>query len=385
MKIAAAILLTASAVNAATLGASFSQGTPITSDWSLKGTVIEDTQNNWYADAPSIVAMPDGTLVVAHGRDSTDSADWASVALSTNAINTSTDGGETWGEVSTITGALWGSLFTQGTDLYWIGIENWPGNVVLFKSSDTGETWGASITLSTNLYHSASHSIPTAFGRVWAGFSDVAGDSSNHDFDMVAFSAATNTDLTTPSNWTLSSSVAWGGDVTDYRGWFEPDMVEGDSNVWMINRIATDEGDDGGHAGLLTCTTNGATLSFVQFVDVWGGEKKCGVRRLSDGTYGGIFDHVPLDARGIFDRRIRHNPYWKTSTNMVDWVDSESLIFDPLWSTVGYQYMVWIADPADASAVLSVFRTAKDYNGITTANYHDANLCTFSRFDGLLP
>lgn len=368
------------------VGADLTGVSLISADWSLQGETVWETPNYsaLMVDAPSIASMSDGALACSFAAEprTSNQVFWNDPARSTQLVFTSSDDGATWTNSATVSGALWGSLFSDTTYLYWIGVRARYGEVAIMRSVDAS-AWSDLTTIATGTWHSASHPVPSGNGRLYAAFADTRGytSASRTNWAIAVVSAAVESDLTNAESWTVSNEVVW-NHAWSGEGWYEPCVIVSTNGVCHVMARVQFSSEAGNVAALLDLSQDGQTLSFSKFVTFPGGEKKFFIRQHDTGYYATA---NPVNDKnlgcGRWDK-IRNTLSILTSTDLETWSAYRGVIFNPLFSTVAYQYTSWIEIEGD---MLLVSRTGFSTTNATVTDPHDANLCTFHRFEGVFP
>ena len=335
-------------------------------DWSLQGTVVAASADpaTTFLGSPSLLRLDADTLLL--------SSDIFGISFNTCIVHRSADGGTTWTNLASITDQFWSTLFLVGGDVYMLGTAGGRSNVRIRKSTDSGATWSSGVDLFSGDYRTAPTPVLHHAGRYWKGY-NIGDTGSGYKNDLCVVSAADDADLMSPASWTRSTVISW-DDVGDsaYDGWNEPNCVPGLSNDIAVISVVL-EYETGGVGALLSCTTNGNTLSFTGHIALPGGEKKFHVLYMG-GVYHAWGTALQPKNQHYNAQRIRNGLSVATSTNLTDWSTSW-LIWNPWIDDVGYQYPSVIME--DGTTVRCAIRTAYEYNGEAPNSVHNNNLITF--------
>ena len=101
----------------------------------------QDPRTETYLGSPSILRLPDGTLLATHdyfGRRAPLDHDGR---IHLSSVYRSGDDGRTWTYITHISGAFWSSLFHHNGAVYLLGTSAKSGHIVIRRSEDGGYTW----------------------------------------------------------------------------------------------------------------------------------------------------------------------------------------------------------------------------------------------------
>ncbi|WP_145290423.1 hypothetical protein [Pirellulimonas nuda] len=352
----------------------------------VPGTVVNHfpRSSGEYVGSPSIVILPNGDYVASHDRFGPSSSFNTS---SKTEVFRSTDQGLTWSPSATLQGQAWSNLFTQGNDLYIMGVDKLYGRIVVRKSIDGGSSWtnptnaANGFLTSANGYHTAPMPMVEHNGRIWRGFEDTSnGGGWPRHFRSLVMSAPIGSDLLVASNWTLSNALAsntsWiNGEV---NGWLEGGVVvDRDDNLVNLLRV-----DNLSVAAVVRVDEQNHSVSFnpdQDFVDFPGGATKFAVRYdAASDRYWTLSNPVLPQFQGSSPGSTRNALALMSSSDLSDWEVESVLLYHPDRSKHGFQYVDWQFDGQD---LIAASRTAYDDGLGGAANYHDANFLTFHRAD----
>ncbi len=375
-------------VAALALAPTFLQAVPADPYVAIPGTIVARSPNpsSQFVGSPSIVILPDGSYVASH--------DLFGSGIVKTAIFRSTDQGVTW-TARTDFPAYWSNLFVHNNALYCMGTSKDYGNLVIRRSDDSGLTWTTPTTATTGLirsgqYHTAPMPMVIHGGRIWRAFEDIgAGNGWPRHFRAFLMSAALDADLLDAASWTttapMTSSNTWLGG--DNNGWLEGNVVEApDGRLVDFLRADMDAGKseraaiiDFGVAGTTgTFDPNGRpaenSTDLSGFIDFPGGAKKFTIHRDPDtGDYWSLVNPVLPAWSTRIPGEIRNTVALVHSADLVHWETRCYLLFHPDTAKHGFQYLDWQFDGDD---IIAASRTSWD-----GADYHNANLLTFHRFE----
>ncbi|MCC6681951.1 MAG: exo-alpha-sialidase [Phycisphaeraceae bacterium] len=346
-----------------------------------------------YLASPSIVIMPNGDYVASHNVSGTGNP--------YTRVYRSTDRGQSWNQISTITFQTWANLFLHDHDLYILGTSKSLGNLVIRRSTDGGVTWTTPTSAATGLlktltssyaYHTAPVPVVVADGRIWRAYEDNGGSGEWAYYHRIAvMSAPVDSDLLNAANWThtnlLTSNTAW-LPSNGFQGWLEGNAVV-DREGKVVNVLRVDVGRGKPEVAAIARVQDTSTLTFDAAHDIVpmpGGAKKFTIRyhEGSDAywTLASIVNDDNYIARD-YPRWIRNTLALLRSDDLRNWT-VERIVLQDLTDVdhIGFHYVDWQFDGND---IVAVSRTAYP-DGLGGAhNYHDANFFTFHRVVGVVP
>lgn len=356
---------------------------------SIPGTVVAQspTPATRFLGSPSIAVLPDGSCVASHDT-------FGGGASYLTEIYRSTDAGATWSKTIEFA-SYWSNLFVHQGSLYLLGTSTQYGNLVIRRSDDGGLSWTTPATAATGLlrsgaYHTAPMPMVIHAGRIWRAFEDIgAGNGWPRQFRAFLMSAPVAADLLDAASWTYTASSAsantWLGG--DFNGWLEGNIVEApDGRLVDFLRADMDAGKPE-RAAIIDYGASGATATFDPngrpaenatdlsgFIDFPGGAKKFTIRRDPlTGDYWSLVNPVLPAWSASVPGEIRNTVALVHSADLVHWDTRCHLLFHPDTAKHAFQYLDWQFAGED---LVAVSRTS--WNG---ADYHNANLLTFHRFE----
>ena len=210
-----------------------------------------------YLGSPSIVRLPDGTLLATHDYFGPGCPRTPEGEEGLTSVYRSEDNGVTWHNVTHIMNAFWGNLFSHEGSVYWLGISQQYGSVLIRRSEDGGFTWTHPNDEHTGLlfkggyyrdppnYHCAPMPVLSKDGRLYRAVEDCDPCEWGQGFKACVISASLDADLLDAKNWTMSNKLAfdpawvpasWEG--LENPGWLEGNVVEApNGELWNILRF----------------------------------------------------------------------------------------------------------------------------------------------------
>lgn len=367
---------------------------PIVAAAAPPGVVIDHlpAEGGRYVGSPSLVRLPDDTLLASHDHFGPGSSEWTSAVT---ALFASPDEGATWRRVATVDGAFWSNLFVHAGSAWLLGPTCHHGPLVIRRSDDGGRTWTSPDSPATGLiaegaWHTAPMPVLEHAGRLWRGVEDASGGTEwGKRYGPVVISAPLDGDLLDRATWRFTNVVprdsAWLGGR--FVGWLEGNAVaDAAGNVLDILRVeagplATGERE---RAAIVRVAADGTSASFDPadgFIDFPGGAKKFAIRRdpaPGPPVWWSLASAAPPAITGARKPAvIRNTLVLLRSENLRDWEWRTILLWHPDIARHGFQYVDWIFAGDD---ILAVSRTAFDDEGSGARSAHDANFLSFHRF-----
>jgi len=344
-----------------------------------------------FLGSPSIVRLPDGTLVASHdhfGPGCPRNHEGEEALIS---IYRSEDNGQSWISVTHVMNAYWSSLLVHQGNLYLFGTSQQYGSIVIRRSDDGGFTWTHPRDEKTGLlfrggyfhdnpnYHCAPVPILVHGGCLYRAFEDCRDARWGSGFQSLVVSAPVDADLLDAANWTMSNKLAfdpawvpedWGKLVNP--GWLEGNVVaDRDGQLWNILRFHSDPLAD--KAAMVQLSADGTALAFdpgTGFIDFPGGMTKFTIRwDESTAQYLALCNNNTDPARPA-QRNILSlcaSPdlrNWRVVKTLVE--DESGLSWGDSLKLTGFQYVDW---QFDGDHLIYLVRTA--WRG--ARNFHDAN------------
>jgi len=361
---------------------------------------FQDPATKAYLGSPSLLKLDNGDLLATHDyfgpgcpRNHEDEEHLTSVYRSS-------DGGDTWTNVTHIAGAFWSNLFLHRGAIYLLGASQQYGSIVIRRSDDGGNTWthpkdgkhgllfrGGPYHDPPN-YHCAPVPVCIRDGRVYRAFEDCTPCRWPQGFQSLVISAPEDADLLDAASWTASNKLAFGPTWVpaawgklDAPGWLEGNVIETPSGeLWNILRFNSTPLVD--RAAVVTVEEGGQRISFdpaTGFIDFPGGMTKFTIRRDPvTGLYVTLCNNN-TDPRHATQRNVLS---CYTSPDLLQWehrrtllTDDSGLEADESIRLTGFQYVDWQFDGDDL-----IYLVRMAYRG--AHNFHDANRIAFLRWKG---
>ncbi|MEZ6191295.1 MAG: hypothetical protein R3C45_08390 [Phycisphaerales bacterium] len=342
--------------------------------------------NDYKYNSPSIAILPDGSYVISNDVTGNNAP-----SPSPTYIHRSTDQGQTWTQISSVSNLIWANLYVYNNDLYLMG-RNGSGFVVR-KSTDNGYTWTNPTSSTTGLianvpgstYHTAPVNVVEYNGRLWRSIetraSGVDGSSAG------VMSIPIGADLLNASNWTFSNRIlnqeSWlpGNDFDD---WIEGNVVvDREGDLVNIIRVNVPRGDD--EVAAIIRVNNPGTVTFdpsSDIIDFNGGAKKFDIQYdpATDRywSFANIITPYNEDIT-VLPSSHRDIVALVQSRDMRNW-DVEKIVVQDLsdMDNIGFQYWDWEFDGDD---MIAASRTAYPDGLGGAIRFHDANFITFHRVE----
>jgi hypothetical protein len=325
-----------------------------------------------YIGSPSIVRLPDGSLLAGHDL-------FGPGPQSLTRLFRSADRGRTWRWQTDLVPAFWGKLFLHRGAVYLLATRTEYGDLLLYHSVDGGATWGSPAVIAAGPYHKAPVPVLEHNGRLWTCVELQTGGWPA-GFEAVVCSAPAAGNLMEPGAWTVSAPLpydpAWlptGFQVARKdQGYLEGNAVV-DPQGRLLNILRYNTPPHSGKAVVLAIAEDGRSPGFDRVIDFPGGMVKFTIRRhAKTGLYWSIVNRVTQEKTP----GMRNVLSLVSSPDLMDWTVQRDLLRDDSpWAVqyTGFQYVDWEFDGRD---IIAACRTA--LNG--AHNFHDANYLTFHRF-----
>ena len=307
----------------------------------------------------------------------------------------SRDKGATWSRFGTYSGPRnkvmnYHNLFVYDGAVYFMGVGPDRNGLRICRSDDGGRTWSVAKDSHSGLilegeYHTAPVPMLVSNGRIWRACETYP------DKDPFVLSAPLGCDLLEASNWTRTNTVGPGSrNILGYRmsgSLIEGNVVEAPSGE-VINLIRTNSSATSRFAVRLH-VVGIDSLRFApetDWVEMPGGGKKFTVRRdpvegrywaLTNPDLGGAPSvHQGTPSWGISRSLERNRLVLVCSTDLVNWMEVATVLYDPDPFFHGFQYADWVFDGDDIAAVVRV--GAPESRGLPVRQ-HDSNMMCFVR------
>jgi hypothetical protein len=308
----------------------------------------------------------------------------------------SQDKGATWSRHGDYSGRKNGvmnyhNLFVLDGAVYFMGVGAERDGLRICRSDDGGRTWTVARDSHSGLilegqYHTAPVPVLISGGRIWRACETYPAK------QPFVVSAPLGCDLLEASNWTRTNTVGSGShNIQGYRmsgSLIEGNVVEAPSGE-VINLIRTNSSATSRFAYLLHVMAPDS-LSFDperDWVEMPGGGKKFTVRYDPvSGRYWALtnpdsgspekFYHRGITGDGLSRSLERNRLVLVCSTDLVNWMEVATVLYDPDPFFHGFQYADWVFDGDDIAAVVRV--GAPESRGLPVRQ-HDSNMMCFVR------
>ena len=182
---------------------------------------FQPEQTRTYLGSPSIVRLPDGTLVASHDYFGPGCPKNCQGEESLTSIYRSEDDAVTWRAITHIMNCFWSNLFVHQNTLYLLGTSQQYGSIFIRRSTDGGFTWthpkddasGQLFPAKPNReppnYHCAPMPVLVAEGRLYRAFEDCTPNNWGGGFKSLIISAPVDADLLDSSSWTKSNHLTF--------------------------------------------------------------------------------------------------------------------------------------------------------------------------------
>ena len=282
------------------------------------------------------------------------------------------------------------NLFVYEGSVYFMGVGPERNGLRICRSDDGGRTWSVAKDSHSGLilegeYHTAPVPMLISGGRIWRACETYPGK------PPFVLSAPLGCDLLEASNWTRTNTVGRGPQYIEgcrmSGSLIEGNMVESPSGE-VINLIRTNSGVTSRYAFRLHVVGTDS-LRFdplSDWVEMPGGGKKFTVRRDPvEGRYWALTNpdrggapavHRGTPADGISRSLERNRLVLVCSTDLVNWMEVATVLYDPDPFFHGFQYADWVFDGDDIAAVVRV--GAPESRGLPVRQ-HDSNMMCFVR------
>lgn len=343
-----------------------------------------------YIGSPALAVLPDGSYVAAHDYFGPNSSEFVQAVTR---IFRSTDKGQTWVQISTVTGAFWSSLFVHKGDLYLLGPDRHHGTVLIRCSTNGGASWSQPTTrenglLLAGMYHCAPMPVIEHNGRLWRAMETAHGPilEWGKRYGAMMMSAPVDADLMKASSWTVSNSVLYDSTLLggNFRGWLEGNAVAApDGSIWNILRV-DDRSSLDEKAAIVRISADGRKAMFdaaAGFIPFPGGSKKFVIRYdEKSGRYWTLANIIPQTYRDQYPQRnpatFRNTLALMSSRDLRKWETHEVVLQHGDVLHHGFQYVDWLVEGDD---LIVLCRTAFGEGEEQAHNNHDANYLTFHR------
>ena len=309
----------------------------------------------------------------------------------------SRDKGATWSRYGSYSGPKnmvvnYHNLFVLDGAVYFMGVGLEREGLRICRSDDGGLTWTEARDSHSGLilngkYHTAPVPVLISGGRVWRACETYP------EKEPFVLSAPLGSDLLEATNWTRTNTVGKGAASIDgckmSGSLIEGNAVEAPSGE-VVNLIRTNSR----HTSRFATILHVAGIDSLYFdpssdwVEMPGGGKKFTVRYDSaSGLYWSLTNPdsggEPLTHRGIYRKGMsrsleRNRLVLICSSDLVNWMEVKTVLYDPDPFFHGFQYADWVFDGDDIAAVVRV--GAPESRGLPVRQ-HDSNMMCFVRIE----
>jgi GntP family gluconate:H+ symporter len=343
-----------------------------------------------YLGSPGIAILTNGIYLAKCDEFGPASAEYTKPVTR---IFRSGDRGQTWTQVTVVTGVYWASLFEHRGAAWMLGTDRHDGRVLILRSTDEGVSWTtpsdarSGILRPEPVYHCAPVPVILHGGRIWRAMEDTQGARQGNWANPLRpfmMSAPADADLLNAANWTFSPSLnsdpAWLGGK--FGGWLEGNAVA-TPDGGIADMLRVDFRNDNEKAALVRISSDGKQAAFDPLRDVVsfpGGCKKFTVRfDPVSRRYWSLANFIPARHRGGNQERMRNTLALTSSTDLTDWTVRAVVLYRPDPAKHAFQYVDWLFDGND---IVAAARTAHEDGLGGAASQHDANFITFHRIAG---
>ncbi len=343
-----------------------------------------------YLGSPSIVRLPDSTLLATHDYFGSGSPRTSEGEEGLTSVYRSEDDGGTWQNVTHIMNIMWGGLFVHNGKVFLLGTSQQYGSIVIHCSEDGGYTWSRPADDRSGLlfqggsyhdppnYHCAPMPVFSHRGRLYRAFEDCDPLQWGRGFQASVISVDEGADLLAAKSWRMSNKLpfdpswvpeSWG--QLENPGWLEGNVVETPDGE-LCNILRFNSKPLVGKAALVKIHDEGRHISFDPvggFLDFPGGMTKFTIRY--DPDSGLYLTLVNVAESGWPDQRNVLALY--QSEDLQQWhhiktlmEDDTGLSHDDSVRLTGFQYVDW---QFDGDNLIYLVRAA--YRG--AIRYHDSN------------
>lgn len=283
------------------------------------------------------------------------------------------------------------NLFVHEGKLYFMGVGIDRVGLRICRSDDGGLTWteardSHSGIILEGLYHTAPVPMIVSGGRIWRACETYP------DKMPFVLSAPAGCDLLEASNWTRTNCVGKGSkNIEGYKmsgSLIEGNMVEAPDGE-VINLIRTNSSKTSRFATMLH--VKGIDSLYFEpsrdWVEMPGGGKKFTVRydpqsrlywALTNPDSQQTFYHRGIYAGGMSASLERNRLVLICSSDLINWIEVKTVLYDPDPFFHGFQYADWVFDGDDIAAVVRV--GAPEERGLPVRQ-HDSNMMCFVRIE----
>lgn len=363
------------------------KATEVTVDYS-------DPATSLYIASPSIVKLPDGSMMASHDFNGPKN-DMSSIVF------LSEDGGKTWQRQSRVENCTWATLFEHRGSVYLMGTSAVFGHVVIYRTDDKGLTWTSGADENSGLllrggdsssktppnYHTAPVPVMKHNGRIYRAYEDAtAQGAANSSFCAFIISAPEDADLLKASSWTATNKVPFDASAIPaaYKvssgSWLEGNVVVSpEGGIYDVLRTTLAGCSD--KAVILKLSEDNKTLTLDKadaFITMPGASHKFDIHYDEVSQRYVTLINENTDLESFNQRNVLSLAY---SEDLRNWTVAETVLADDSilsWkesiANIGYQYVSFLIDGDDIHMLV---RQSTDGG----ANYHDANQITYYKIN----
>jgi len=338
-------------------------------------------------NSPAITILPNGDYIAAHDVTGNNAP-----SPTQTYIHRSTDQGQTWTQIATISGQQWANLFVYENNLYLMGTNG--GRVVIRKSTNGGVTWTnptnvsnglIASTNSTTTYHTGPMPMLVADGRLWRSIESRVPGGASDALHAGMMSMPLGADPLLASSWTFTNRIlsedGW-LPSNGFSSWREGNaVVDRDGNIVNLIRVDTPRGTS--EKAAIMHVQNPTSITFdpgSDIIDFNGGAKKFTVRYDADTDLYWSFANLITPANRaptILPSSHRDIVAMVSSPDLRNWDVRKVIVQDTSdMENIGFQYWDWEYDGDD---IIAASRTAYPDGLGGAIRFHDANFFTFHR------
>ena len=352
----------------------------------VPGTVVAHiaASNDYKYNSPAIAILSDGSYVIANDVTGNNAP-----SPRPTYVHRSTDQGQTWTQISTVSNMIWANLYVDGDDLYLMGRNG--SSFMIRKSTDNGYTWTNPTSSTTGLianvpgstYHTAPVNVVEHNGRLWRSIETRT--SGADDSSAGVMSIPLGADLLDASNWTFTNRIlnqeSWLPN-NDFLDWIEGNvLVDRDGDLVNVMRVKVSRGED--EVAAIMRVQHPAAITFDpvnDIIDFNGGDKKFDIKYdPATDRYWSLANIITPynDNPSVLPSSHRDIVALVQSRDLKNW-DVERIVVQDLsdMANIGFQYWDWEFDGSD---MIAASRTAYPDGLGGAIRFHDANFITFHR------
>ncbi|MEX2580726.1 MAG: sialidase family protein [Verrucomicrobiales bacterium] len=326
------------------------------------------------SDAPSLLRLPDGALLLAYQKIRDPQP-------GNMRVFRSEDDGETWQQMPERVEFGAGRLFLHEEKPYFLGVgPDLRGDIRISRSEDGGRTWAEPVTLFADheAFYNPSTSMLKSDGKLYWTFGapNTEGDRNTTGSRLVVVAGDLSAGLMDPGNWRISNHLTFpdpdsiaGLDPSDgsYRAhhWLEGNVVKIGDGIRVIARCRIAQHRTIHMAAVCAVKDDGRELElrFNQFHPVPGAQNQFHMFRDEESGYYWMISNLPTHPRD--ERRILGLSY---ALHPLCWFQAGILVNGPT-RDYAFNYTTPLIDGED---LLFVSRSSDQH-------FHDNNMITFHR------